>query len=417
MKEFAHIAVLGCAIALLLVTVTENFAQSRICGELIFGAEGLADDVTYCVTISADGNYTRWTGTGSQGAPPNLPTTEDGYYEDCAHGSGLGFGYDAPDDKNCSNALAWGIYAIEISVPGGGSVQSFTLDLRDADWSHPSYNQDTRIIWQFSQDRVIYRSADGLHEGTIGSSESIWSWYGTSQNKTDLLVPVTATTNFCGIPPAMEAGTCGQIKMDGVTYDAPKTLNWGWTTSHTITTFSYLYIGGKKYFFQRWDDGSTQLTRNLTIDDQHSSYSYTAIYSSLALSLEEPNDLEQSRIVPSADNASVHGLRKALLQAAGPSAAKDFALFPNHPNPFNPTTTIQYQLAEDSKVSLSIYTLLGEEVIRLVDENQSAGAHRVQWDASDRDGRKVASGIYIYKLEAVGSSHRFVQSRKMILMK
>ena len=68
-------------------------------------------------------------------------------------------------------------------------------------------------------------------------------------------------------------------------------------------------------------------------------------------------------------------------------------------------------------MSLSIYNLLGEEVKTLVDENQPAGTYSVRWDGRDRYGKQVAGGIYLYKIEAVGSLGRFVQSRKMILIK
>ena len=96
---------------------------------------------------------------------------------------------------------------------------------------------------------------------------------------------------------------------------------------------------------------------------------------------------------------------------------KSFALFQNFPNPFNSETTIRYQVTEESRVSLTIYNILGEEVKRLVDEKKPAGTHSMRWDGRDRYGKKVSSGIYIYRTEAVGLSGRFVQTRKMILMK
>ena len=112
------------------------------------------------------------------------------------------------------------------------------------------------------------------------------------------------------------------------------------------------------------------------------------------------------------------GLQKPLAQEdIDREALTTYALFPNYPNPFNPETTIRYQLAEESWVSLSVYNLLGEEVKRLVDENQPAGAHSIRWDGRDSYGKQVAGGIYVTKIETVGSSGRFVQSRKMILIK
>ena len=70
-------------------------------------------------------------------------------------------------------------------------------------------------------------------------------------------------------------------------------------------------------------------------------------------------------------------------------------LYNNHPNPFNPSTTIKYELPDESKVKLVIYNILGEEVAILNDKIQTAGYHHVKWDASN-----LTSGIYIYRLTA-----------------
>ncbi len=85
-----------------------------------------------------------------------------------------------------------------------------------------------------------------------------------------------------------------------------------------------------------------------------------------------------------------------------------YALNQNYPNPFNPVTTIRYSLPKSGVVSLIIYNLIGEEVLRLVDEEQTAGYHKITWDASN-----MASGIYFYRLQAGD----FVLTRKMVLLK
>ncbi len=83
-------------------------------------------------------------------------------------------------------------------------------------------------------------------------------------------------------------------------------------------------------------------------------------------------------------------------------------LIGNMPNPFNPVTTIKYNLAEESDVSLEIYNLLGRKVISLVDEHQQAGYKSVRWDAS-----QYASGIYFYRMR-VGNK---VFTKRMLLLK
>ncbi len=89
-----------------------------------------------------------------------------------------------------------------------------------------------------------------------------------------------------------------------------------------------------------------------------------------------------------------------------------FALLANYPNPFNPTTTITYELPKEGALELSIYSLSGQKVQTLVNGVQTAGIHRVQWNGTDRSGRKVASGVYFYRL----NSQNKVLVRKMILM-
>jgi len=92
---------------------------------------------------------------------------------------------------------------------------------------------------------------------------------------------------------------------------------------------------------------------------------------------------------------------------------KDFKLFQNLPNPFNPTTTISYDLPKDAKVSLKIYNLFGREVRTLVNEAQSRGHKSVVWNGKDDSGQIVGSGLYIYRLEAEGK----VQNNKMLFLK
>jgi len=80
--------------------------------------------------------------------------------------------------------------------------------------------------------------------------------------------------------------------------------------------------------------------------------------------------------------------------------ARRLTLKQNYPNPFNPATTIPYTLTERSRVKLSIYNTLGQEVITLVNREQPAGNHQVNWDGRNEAGQLVASGIYIYTLQA-----------------
>jgi hypothetical protein len=91
-----------------------------------------------------------------------------------------------------------------------------------------------------------------------------------------------------------------------------------------------------------------------------------------------------------------------------------YLLFPNHPNPFNTTTTIRYQLPVTGHVSISVYDILGRGITTLVDEVKQAGEHGVDWDGTDREGKKVSSGTYFYQIkwENIDAS-----SKKMIFLR
>ncbi len=90
------------------------------------------------------------------------------------------------------------------------------------------------------------------------------------------------------------------------------------------------------------------------------------------------------------------------------------SLFPNYPNPFNPGTTIRFQLGYSGHVSLMIYDALGRQVRVLVDEPLHAGIYQVHWDGTNAVGKPVSSGMYWYRLMIDG---QVVQTRKMVLQK
>jgi hypothetical protein len=94
-------------------------------------------------------------------------------------------------------------------------------------------------------------------------------------------------------------------------------------------------------------------------------------------------------------------------------SVKQFTLSDNYPNPFNPSTTIEFGLPEQSKVTLSVFNILGQVVFEAKEEIVAAGVHSSIFNAS-----QLSSGVYIYTIKATGvSGKNFVQSKKMILLK
>ena len=91
----------------------------------------------------------------------------------------------------------------------------------------------------------------------------------------------------------------------------------------------------------------------------------------------------------------------------------EFALHQNFPNPFNPTTSIQFDLPSQEKVNIVIFDVMGRNIRTLMNENLNAGYHNIQWDAKNDLGESVSAGMYIYILNA--GEHRSV--KKMVLLK
>jgi len=88
-------------------------------------------------------------------------------------------------------------------------------------------------------------------------------------------------------------------------------------------------------------------------------------------------------------------------------------LLSNYPNPFNPTTTISFEITTESVVRLDIYNIRGQHVTKLTDDFYQAGRHNIEWNGHDNNGRNVSSGIYFYQIR-VGD---LTQTKRMVMLK
>lgn len=92
---------------------------------------------------------------------------------------------------------------------------------------------------------------------------------------------------------------------------------------------------------------------------------------------------------------------------------RSFYLHQNYPNPYNPATTIRYEIPHSSHIRLVIYNVLGEEIVTLINKEMTPGSYSQEWDGKDANGRDVPSGVYLYRL-AIGG---YNQTRKMLLVR
>ena len=122
---------------------------------------------------------------------------------------------------------------------------------------------------------------------------------------------------------------------------------------------------------------------------------------------------ENKTLIASRQSYSIIRLGKGDYEVTTPTAA--ISHISNYPNPFNPTTTISFELSTDTteNTELIIYNLKGQKVKQLVNGQLSKGQHNVTWNGSDDAGKQVSSGIYLYKLR-IGNTEEI---RRMLLMK
>ncbi|UCG60984.1 MAG: T9SS type A sorting domain-containing protein [Candidatus Zixiibacteriota bacterium] len=102
-----------------------------------------------------------------------------------------------------------------------------------------------------------------------------------------------------------------------------------------------------------------------------------------------------------------------VIEESGGSLPDDISLSQNYPNPFNPGTSITFDLPRRSRVTLTVFNLLGQLVNTLVCDELPAGSHSIAWDGIDQQGKKLPTGVYFYRLETGNT----VQSKKMLLLK
>ncbi len=89
-----------------------------------------------------------------------------------------------------------------------------------------------------------------------------------------------------------------------------------------------------------------------------------------------------------------------------------FSVSQNYPNPGNPKTKIDFQMPFDGRISIRVYDMLGKEAAVLIDGNKTADYYTVEFDASN-----LASGVYFYRIIAEGEGEKFVNTKKMLIVK
>jgi hypothetical protein len=205
----------------------------------------------------------------------------------------------------------------------------------------------------------------------------------------------SVTFTFTQLNPAELASFDGALQTDKVVLNwstVSQTNNAGWRITRSVDGENFEAVGD---FVQ--GAGTADALMNYTFEDKNLPGVEKVYYRLEQVDLD--GSISQSNVI------------EVLLGARMPLPT-EFAVNV-YPNPFNPSTTITYSLPEAAPVTVVIYDVLGQQVRQLISQFNSAGRYQVQWDARDSQGRGVASGVYIARIDAGTST----LSQKMLLLK
>lgn len=250
---------------------------------------------------------------------------------------------------------------------GAGNLISATLAIHTGNYSLPQ----TSIIAQSATANGIYAAREGLvNLGIISSSEI------------DMTLGFFAiATPDIPLPVELSLFNLSYHSISGIT-----TIQWQ-TESETDNAF---------FIVEKKKNGENTFEKIKTVKGQGTLSTATSYVVQDASN--QPGDTIEYRLGDISFDGTIfyHNSKKIYVPKI-----KDILLYPNYPNPFNPYTTITYELPERSKVSLKIYNIMGQEIRNLFgDEVQEAGRWSVSWDGHDRNNRLCASGVYFCRLIA-----------------
>lgn len=181
------------------------------------------------------------------------------------------------------------------------------------------------------------------------------------------------------------------------------------TLNNSMDAFGTLILSGGSYGALRWKRDETRLQYEGGILTQRvRSISYFWLTTESVLFSVDLQDTNQTSGTVPIEGGGYYVSTPVSVQYHGGTAPSEYILRQNFPNPFNPTTTIEFSLPEKNFVTLKVFNMLGQEVATLVSQNLGAGTYSTVWDAST-----VSSGVYYYELRA-GS---FIETKKLLLLR
>lgn len=202
------------------------------------------------------------------------------------------------------------------------------------------------------------------------------------------------------------------VEEGGAEYDFLNPANWKYlaqtqdfTVELNIPYWVKFYLYENQFKMKIWEGDLSDEEDVWLLEATEDSARVSGTFSQFSLLSSDPAATDQIEISEITVRTTSPGTS---VEEKGIELPSKFELMANYPNPFNPSTNIQFALPVNSNVKLTVVNALGQVVAELVNGELSAGVHEVTWNAAN-----VSSGIYFYRIEA----NNFVQTRKMMLLK
>ena len=327
----------------------------------------------------------------------------------------------------------------------GGSVeQDFTLKVINVNDAPEIANIGDQTVTEDSEQRSIIIPATDVDDETLTYSafSDTSGLKVTVSNDTMYVIPAT---DYFGVANITTVVSDGKLS-DSLTFkytvtnlqDKPYPFNWlsaiidtiNITNTNLINTFNFkwseskdvdgdtiIYLLDAKIGLTPWQEINEGIdSTNLIVtykDFLDGAFENFPIVSAATVQFRISATDGIDTVKASNANRILYINRYDYLSTVNEQIPTEFALYENYPNPFNPTTTLRFDLPEVSDVRVVIYNMLGQKIKTFNMNSISAGSHSIRWNATNDMGDPVGAGVYLYQFQAKD----FVKTRKMILLK
>jgi hypothetical protein len=282
-----------------------------------------------------------------------------------------------------------GYIIVSFENPGGGDQTMFTVDDDDCQINH-----------------------EILQKENVGDSVSVVA---ATELEVEILGQEGSWLPLATVPPRENHVSNWIMHREGLSSTDTIQLRISWNGPYSTDFISHLIPVEEEPVVAKWP-----LTR-FTSSDNPSAGTWENSVGAAPLTLKKGQNVEFSfRCDPAQPGETIRDYMLVAIGRYEPdyNATKkllpdDIKLYANYPNPFNPTTTIAYDLPKGADVTLELFNINGQKVRTLINSFQTAGRHSVLWDGTNSSGQQVASGMYFYRL----TSGKITQTRKMLLLK